>query len=267
MAHPIALRRLLGSALLALLVAACAGGPSRDDARYDDNRVYRGWVTDAATGKPIEGAVVVAAWRIERLIRFRAAGIADYDVVGLAEVLTDKDGRFEFAPLGSNYGLPLLWRKDETFFPRLAFFKPGYEPTFRDEISWDQERDHLSQLFNNPATASPQKPMGEREVQLFPYLTRPMPDWRAENPIFKLQTAEQKIAASLASFAMAIDSNVQLSDDKARPGSRRHLKAIEVQWRAIVMIEQEMRKYPYSFGWSNAAGNVVRSKLGERGAQ
>src|SRR6266508_2365302 len=50
--------------LLTLAVTACAGPQAKID--WHDTDSYRGWVTDAATGKPIEGAVVVARWHILR---------------------------------------------------------------------------------------------------------------------------------------------------------------------------------------------------------
>jgi len=203
--------------LFALVAAACAGGPARDDPRYDNNRIYRGSVTDAATGKPIEGAVVVVAWHIRRTIGSMEGGTTGMDVVGFAEVLTDKDGRFEAGPLGSNYSVPMFYSKDESSFPKIAFFKPGYEPTYRNERSWDQERDHLSQPFNNPATASPRRSTGEREVQLFRYLTRPVSEARAINPIYQRMTAEEKIYGLLWNFASSLATTVADADYGGEP--------------------------------------------------
>ncbi|HYS90049.1 MAG TPA: carboxypeptidase-like regulatory domain-containing protein [Bradyrhizobium sp.] len=257
MAHPIALRRLL---LSALLFAACAD-PNARDPRYDGNKVYRGWVTDAATGKPIEGAVVVAAWQILQRHYFIVEANPDIEVVRLAEVLTDKDGRFEFAPLG-DYNLPLGWHKEEGRFPQLAFFKPGYEPARRDEISWDQDRDHLSQPFNNPATASPQKPTGEREVQLFRYLTRPERKSGVIDPSVKSGGTEQQIYGRLDGFAFTLAMNVRNSDDRGAPDdSQRRRRAIEAQWRAILMIDEEIRKYRPNYQWSGAIVDALRDKV------
>ncbi len=244
--------------LLTLAVTACAGPQAKID--WHDTDSYRGWITDAATGKPIEGAVVVATWHILRP-RWSIEGGSYEQVIRLEEVLTDKDGRFEFAPLG-DYSPPLGWRREEGS-PIIFFFKPGYEPTVRDRKSWEREWDGVGEPMNNPATASPRKPGWEREVQLFRYLTRPERSGVIDPSIKR--TPEQKIAASLAGFKGAIESNVDNSDDPGAPSdSPRRLKAIEIQWRAIVMIEQEMRKYPYISSWNDAVDRAVRNKLGRR---
>jgi len=70
-----------------------------------------GTVVDAETGKPIEGAVVLVEWTIKK-------GIGDKhtESVKVAEVVTDKDGKF---------GLPGCYRLFlET--PDLTIYKRGY---------------------------------------------------------------------------------------------------------------------------------------------
>ncbi len=76
MAHTVILRKLIAGALLGLAVAACAGPQAKID--WHDTDSYRGWVTDAATGKPIEGAVVVATWHILRPRSSDKTGRGDY---------------------------------------------------------------------------------------------------------------------------------------------------------------------------------------------
>ena len=260
MAHTVILRKLIAGALLGLAVAACAGPQAKID--WHDTDSYRGWVTDAATGKPIEGAVVVATWHILRP-RWSIEGGSYEQVIRLEEVITDKDGRFEFAPLG-DYSPPLGWRREEGS-PIIFFFKPGYEPTVRDRKSWEREWDGAGEPMNNPATASPRKPGWEREVQLFRYLTRPIEAWRVEDPIFKRMTPEQKIYDRLDGFAFFLARNVRDSDDPGAPDdSRRQRKAVEAQWRAILMIDEEIRKYRPKYEWyGSAIRNALRNKVGK----
>ena len=55
--------RMLCTACIALTATACAAQRDRPT-DWHDRDSYSGWVTDAVTGAPIEGAVVVAVWRI-----------------------------------------------------------------------------------------------------------------------------------------------------------------------------------------------------------
>ena len=87
------------------------------------------WVVDAQTGQPIEGAVVVAHWQLERKFAI-PPGVVGYDPRGplqlqILETVTDARGRFAFpaweprrAPMGSYL---------EGYDPRIIIFKSGYE--------------------------------------------------------------------------------------------------------------------------------------------
>jgi len=85
--------------LLAGYIKACAYLP------------ITGTVVDAETGKPIEGAVVLVEWTIKK-------GIGDKhtESVKVAEVLTDKDGKFD---------LPGCYRPFVES-PDLTIYKRGY---------------------------------------------------------------------------------------------------------------------------------------------
>jgi hypothetical protein len=75
---------------------------------------YRGKVVELETGKPIEGAVVAAEWRI--LVFTHTEPFCD-----ARETLTDKNGEFVL-PNGSCINHPLA----EMYKPRVVVFKPGY---------------------------------------------------------------------------------------------------------------------------------------------
>ena len=118
------LNRIMPRLLLALLVLslqACAAMHSAES--------IEAWVVDAQTDQPIEGAVVVAHWQLERKFAI-PPGVVGYDPRGplqlqILETVTDANGRFGFpawgprrAPLGS-----YLEGED----PRIIIFKSGYE--------------------------------------------------------------------------------------------------------------------------------------------
>ena len=91
------------------------------------------WIVDADTGKPIEGAVVVADWVLEGGIHVDRVG--DLKIL---ETTTDKAGRFLFPSWGPirHWGLSRLTYMD----PELTIFKSGYEyrrlanPTTKEAI-------------------------------------------------------------------------------------------------------------------------------------
>jgi hypothetical protein len=87
---------------------------------------YHGRVIDAETKRPIEGAVVVAiyeAWAL-KLLR------SDYDVVGVRETLTNKNGEFHI----SSYNTIIVpwWVRSDT---RFVIYKPGYGDYPRHYVS------------------------------------------------------------------------------------------------------------------------------------
>ncbi|SRR6266699_302931 len=243
-------------------------GSSAIEESLRDKQPYRGWVTDAATGKPIEGAVVVAVWQILRRNYTSNAG-ASTEAIRLEEVLTDKDGRFEFAALG-DYSAPPGWEKEPGSFPMLGFFRPGYEPAFRTPYTWEAERNEINEPLNNPATASLRKPTREREIQLFAYLTRSsplakIPEQKSEQGSRgysgNVPTPERRIEGLLWNFAFFLGGNVVISDPGARGNSQRRRKAVEAQWHAILMVDKEIRKYKPNYDWgSSAIKEALRDK-------
>jgi len=117
-----ALRRHRGAILAvlgALVLASCAPVAGQNDEYLGGKTLgpYVGQVVDAETRAPIEGAVVVATWRRDRV--WPGASISEH--YAAREVLTDREGRFvldatqleEYAPGG-------------TLRPTFTVFLPGY---------------------------------------------------------------------------------------------------------------------------------------------
>lgn len=79
-----------------------------------------GKVVDSGTGKPIEGAIVVAQWTKPR----GWLGEQQSDLHKITETLTDKEGKFS---LTGNSGLPINP-------PMMIIYKEGYIPLRNDAI-------------------------------------------------------------------------------------------------------------------------------------
>ena len=136
-------------------------------------------------------------------------------------------------------------------------------PQLGTRKSWEREWNGAGEPMNNPATASPRKPGWEREVQLFRYLTRPETSVVIDPSISR--SPEQKIYDRLDGFAFFLARNVRDSDDPGAPDdSRRRRKAVEAQWRAILMIDEEIQKYQPKYEWyGSAIRNALRNKVGK----
>jgi len=98
---------------IAFALAAC-GSP------YYTSDPIEAWVVDAETGKPIEGAIVVAHWQLRGATLDSGTRRNQLEVI---ETVTDRSGRF-FIPgfTKINYTLEELREED----PRIVVFKPGF---------------------------------------------------------------------------------------------------------------------------------------------
>lgn len=234
-------RQLVLGLLAGLIVSACAA--QRDQSvDWHEGDSYAGWVTDAATGEPIEGAIVVIKWEIEQHAR---EGRTDR-IVRLEETLTDRGGRFAFAALG-NYSVPIGWERSEFNFPRLAFFKPGYEPASRQRFTWEYgERPGVPK---KESAHPPRNDGWQREIQLYRYLTSPPSTEVVDRSITR--TDESRILDRLTGLASLLARNVQNSgDDTTTVGIAQRRKAVETQWHAITALDGEIRKYRPQYSWS-----------------
>jgi hypothetical protein len=113
--------RILLLVLSLLSLQACAAMHSAES--------IEAWVVDAQTGQPIEGAVVVAHWQLERKYAI-PPGVVGYDPRGplqlqILESVTDANGRFAFPAWGPLSAPPGAYLEGDD--PRIIIFKSGYE--------------------------------------------------------------------------------------------------------------------------------------------
>ena len=107
-------------ALALLGLTSCAGLSQR----YYSAEPIEAWVVDEKTGKPLEGVIVVAHWK---LMRGTVAGRVPAGTMMLLETVTDANGRFSFPAWGplENASEGILDHED----PMLILFKSGYRQT------------------------------------------------------------------------------------------------------------------------------------------
>lgn len=88
-----------------------------------------GKVVDSATGKPIEGALVVAQWT-----KGHGFGFTYHDLYKITETLTDKEGKFSLSGTYDPFVEP----------PVMIIYKEGYIPWRNDSIfpSSNTVKDH-----------------------------------------------------------------------------------------------------------------------------
>lgn len=126
-------------ALLALLVAplaACAETPT-----IYKSEPAEAWVVDAVTGKPVEGAVVVAHWEMS----VHGQRVTD-DLYSpkIMETVTDSNGHFAIPGWGpESICCGFMDERD----PRILIFKPGYEgnsltSSYSAIVNDPKDRDH-----------------------------------------------------------------------------------------------------------------------------
>jgi hypothetical protein len=91
------------------------------------------------------------------------------------------------------YRAPLGWERAQ--FPTLLFFKPGYEPKGLGRTDWEYGEDYS--VPRTEPTRIFRKVGWQREIPLYPYLTRPLTEIEAADPGQKLRNDAERIFAGL----------------------------------------------------------------------
>lgn len=112
-------KTLLFSLMLSLLVCWC---PTAESGRTP-TKAYppiKGTVVDSDTGKPLEGALIVAQWT-----KKHGFGLTYHELILITETLTDKDGKFAITKTPNDWILEP---------PEMIIYKEGYIPWRNDSI-------------------------------------------------------------------------------------------------------------------------------------
>lgn len=106
--------RVIGTALLCLSTSAWAFS------LFYSAEAIEGWVVDAETGKPIEGVVVVAHWRLLGGME----GGTPLRELKIFESATDSNGRYSFPAWGPKFALMGTLESES---PEILMFKQGFK--------------------------------------------------------------------------------------------------------------------------------------------
>jgi hypothetical protein len=117
--------------LIITIVILTAGNCFAGQWLFHHNEKIKGQVVEADTRKPIEGALIIAVWKLEDVVN---EGPGGYDRIEVVE--SGKDGRFVIPSWFSFKPWQLLY-KIEDHTPFILIFKPGYKVTLSNKSSRD----------------------------------------------------------------------------------------------------------------------------------
>ena len=125
----IALRKRVSAMSLAVLTTLICSGCIAHRSGFE------GTVVDLETGKPIEGAIVLAHWRL----KIQIMETQDGGAIQLMETVTDRDGRFHF-PSWTKFYSPTRGVMEQLQDPEVLIFKQGYRFKRARNFSLSDER-------------------------------------------------------------------------------------------------------------------------------
>lgn len=234
-----------------------------------------GRVVDAETGKPVEGAIVVAKWEIEKTTNIWPVGSTRSAVLHVAESLTDANGHYKIESWGPE-GRPSGWWMDSGHDPLLCVFKQGYELEWVSNTKsgvGDVEREWV----NKAHRADEVGPVNSKETSLRSawyngkdlvlYKIGKQPGLLADTPIERNSTPGLKPLSRVTSFANFLQANIEQSDELGAPSdSPKLLAAARAQRKAIIMVDRELRELRRLYNtqnymawtWGAAATEVLK---------
>jgi hypothetical protein len=203
-----------------------------------------GRIVDGATGKPIEGAVVVASWIVSPTYYFHAP--TKFKVIHLVEAVSDTNGNYSI-PAWGPIERPSGWEKFRASDPSLGVFKPGFEPVFLENIAW-KTREQTGPPFNTRDTAFLRSAHDAKDITLFKHGVGKKDQLGLDPSIGR--TPEMALLEKLNSFAFFLERNVEYADegDAPRKTSSR-MEAMRNQRRAVLLVDDELKKVGSKHNW------------------
>jgi len=226
------MKTLSGPLRYALVLALCAAASACGlfPLTYSGAPIS-GRVTDAQTGAPIEGAVVLATWKMSGCCATFQSSLR-HRVVAVSETMTDAQGNYRIEAWGP-IDRPLGYERVAGFDPMISVFKPQYEPAPLMNVSWK------SGAAVNDSLASALKSIHDGEdIRLKPY---------GEDAVRKLKT-----------FAAVLDANALEADEDTRlyAGNAIRQRVMSMQRRSVSLIDTELRRLGNSYEWSTPVSFV-----------
>jgi len=219
----------------ALAQPACAAETVRPDPRAE----IGGRVIDAVTGAPIEGAVIVATWRIELPpspaaialgVAIGGHGGSERRTAYIAEALTDRDGRFSIPA----WTAARQWHAGAltSDSPSIAFFKPGFSPAGATLSGWNGGKsEHEAGL------------RGPRTMALYAQGKKPKPDPGFTTSGLAVATREEETFRALQALQRGIEADAMAADaPEARGDSALRSRARQAQREARRLIDGELKR-------------------------
>jgi len=209
----------------------------------------RGRIVDAATGEPLAGAVIVAAWVISPTFHENLHGATKFKLIHLVETISDDAGIY-LVPAWGPIERPASWEKYRSDDPTMSVFKPGFEPVFPLNVTY-QTKEQTGPPFNSSEVAVLRSAYDGKDIALFRY-GKGYKDWQLRNPgpnSIQL-TPESFTAGLLENYASSLARNADRADyDAIQSHSPARLNAMRLQRRAVLLVDEELRKFGSRFHW------------------
>jgi len=204
---------------LGLLVSACGITPL-----HYHGAPISGRVLDAQTGQPVEGAVVLATWKVWGCCT--TLQDARQRVVAVSEALTDAQGNYRIEAWGP-IERPLGYERIVGFDPMISVFKPQYEPAPLVNFAW-----RSGAAANDFRDSTLKSVYDGQDIRLKPY---------GEDVVRRLKT-----------FADVLDGNALEADEDTRPraGNAIRQRVMSMQRRSVSLVNAELRRMGSSYEWS-----------------
>jgi len=209
----------------------------------------KGRIVDGATGEPISGAVVVAAWIISPTFHESLHGPTKFKLIHLVETMSDDSGNY-MIPAWGPIERPAWWEKYRSDDPAMSVFKPGFEPVFPLNVTY-QTKEQTGPPFNSREVAVLRSAYDGKDIALFRY-GRGYKDWqlRDPGPNSVQLTPESFTAGLLENYASSLARNADRADyDAIQSRSPARMNAMRLQRRAVLLVDEELRKFGKSYHW------------------
>lgn len=257
--------------LLALLVvvfliqAACDGLLFGLPSAYSGAEI-NGRIVDAETGEPLEGAAIVAHWKIyhQTLLNALAHGSATNGVLNVEEAISDRHGRYTI-PAWGPIPRPSGWQIDGRYDPVLLVFKPGYETENRDNQKWDSEVME-NPPFNSSSASLRRSVRDGQDIGLYKLGKKTRVQYGTDPSIKRAPIHVQSVGIAVSHLS-AIAKSVPGRGEPSPLLSEKSQSIVIKMRRAIWLVEEEREKLGDEgsiITWGSAIESFIRREKAKK---